>query len=174
MKGQSGLHDQETPDSEFERLVASRRQKLLGVARRVVRDDSEAEDVVQNTLMAVWRRAGESRIENLERYVLRAVRINALKHRARRTTHASLDDRDLASPNVAGGGDDEFEIDPLTLERAIRRLPAAQQTAIRMRYYLGLSFAEIGKRLSVSMNTAASRCRYALEKLRRLLPADED
>ena len=123
--------------------------------------------------MAVWRRAGEARIENLERYVLRAVRINALKHRARRTVHASLDDRDTASPRPAGDGDDELEIDPLMLERALRQLPVAQQTALRMRYYLGLSFAEIGRRLSVSMNTAASRCRYALDKLRRLLPPDD-
>ena len=168
------MHDQETPDSEFARFVALRRPKLLDVARRIVGDDGAAEDVVQDTLMAVWRRSGESPIADLERYVFRAVRNNALKQRARRTMHVSLDGRDMASPEPTGAGDDEFEIDPVMLERAIRRLPITQQTALRMRYYLGLSFAEMSRRLSVSMNTAASRCRYAVDKLRRLLPTKED
>ena len=62
-------------------------------------------------------------------------------------------------------------LDALELERAIASLPPAQQVVIRLRFYLGLSFREIGRNLSISTNTAASRTRYALAGLRRRLAA---
>jgi RNA polymerase sigma-70 factor (ECF subfamily) len=69
---------------------------------------------------------------------------------------------------------DEGRLDPIEMEQAVEGLPPPQQTIIRLRFYMGLTFAEIGKSLSISMNTAASRCRYALERLRRVLrPAAE-
>jgi RNA polymerase sigma-70 factor, ECF subfamily len=55
------------------------------------------------------------------------------------------------------------------LERALRGLPETQQAVIRMKYYLGLSFREIADSLSISANTVASRCRYALACLRQTL-----
>jgi RNA polymerase sigma factor (sigma-70 family) len=62
-------------------------------------------------------------------------------------------------------------LDALELERAVASLPPAQQVVIRLRFYLGLSFREIGANLSISTNTAASRARYALAGLRRRLGA---
>ena len=59
-------------------------------------------------------------------------------------------------------------LDALELERAVASLPPAQ-VVIRLRFYLGLSFREIGNNLSISTNTAASRTRYALAGLRRRL-----
>ena len=56
-------------------------------------------------------------------------------------------------------------IPPGELEMAIGGLSHAQQAVIRLRYYGGLSFREIGNSLGISLNTAASRCRYALDAL---------
>ena len=68
---------------------------------------------------------------------------------------------------------DEAEADvgitPDELERALAGLPPTQQAVLRMKYYVGLTFREIGEALSISANTAASRCRYALATLRRTL-----
>lgn len=72
-----------------------------------------------------------------------------------------------AAPDPAT--DDPAQIDPLTLERALAQLPVAQGTAIRLRYYMGLTFQEIGTTLSISANTAASRCRYGLAALRKVI-----
>ena len=60
-------------------------------------------------------------------------------------------------------------MDPRYLERAMKALPPSQQTVIRMKYYMGLSFKEIGEALKISLNTAASRCRYALAALNKNL-----
>lgn len=64
---------------------------------------------------------------------------------------------------------DAHFVDPLDLEEAIESLPLAQQNVIRMKYYFGMTFRQIGAALSISTHTAASRCRYALTKLRDVL-----
>ena len=61
------------------------------------------------------------------------------------------------------------EVEPFELERAVADLPVSQQAVIRLRFYLGLSFREIGTALSISANTAASRSRYAIRALRQRL-----
>jgi RNA polymerase sigma-70 factor (ECF subfamily) len=66
------------------------------------------------------------------------------------------------------------ELDPEELEQAIEELPESQQVVIRMKYYMGFSFREIGEALQISLNTAGSRCRYALETLKELLGGDNE
>jgi len=62
-----------------------------------------------------------------------------------------------------------FDLPPAELEKALMRLPLAQQTALRLRYYGSMSFKEISKALNISINTASSRCRYALQTLRQTI-----
>ena len=63
----------------------------------------------------------------------------------------------------------EDQLQQWDIEEAIGRLSPAQQEVVRLHYYAGLSFKEIGNALAISMNTAASRCRYALDQLRNAL-----
>lgn len=144
---------------EIERWVEKRRSQWIRTAYRILRDRDEAEDVVQETLMAVLRQ--QENIRRLDAYMSRAVDWNAVKRRARLRRNVSLDT--VHEPS------DESRLDPLELEQAVTGLPPAQQTIIRLRFYMGLTFAEIGKNLSISINTAASRCRYALESMRKVL-----
>lgn len=127
---------------------------------------------MQQTALAVWRAAAAGRIGEQERYLYRAVRLNALRHRARQRRMGRLDETAAIADRESA--DPWDEIDPLTLERAIGDLPAAQQTVLRMRYWLGMTFRQIGVELNVSMNTVASRCRYARETLRGVLKRDAD
>lgn len=157
---------------EIEAWVRAQRSGLLRQAQAILRDTAEAEDVVQETLLAVLRQRGRRDIGNLGGYLHRAVYWNALKRRARRRhdmgIDVSLEIRQAALLDRAAGSR-KNRLDPFDLERAIAELPPAQRTIIRLRFYLGLTFAEIGKNLSISINTAASRCRYALSTLRRNL-----
>ncbi len=152
---------------QLKRLVKEERSKMVRVAARIVGDTAEAEDVLQDTLAAVLKRAGKIEIKNLAAYLYRAIHVNALKRRARRRRHASLDK--VPEPAAPQQEEAEFEISPLELERALAGLPESQQAVIRMKYYVGLTFRQIGETLSVSTNTAASRCRYALSAMREAL-----
>jgi RNA polymerase sigma-70 factor (ECF subfamily) len=155
---------------DFTAFVERYRAELFRTASRIAVDSAEAEDVVQDTLVALWRRWQKRVPDNPSAYAFRAVTLNAIKRRTRRRSAAPLEAAGElpAPPPVAA-----VPIDPLELERAIARLPPAQQIVVRLRYYLGLSLAQIGRNLSISSNTAASRCRYALAALRNALSRPE-
>ena len=163
-------------EDAIERWFADQRPRLVRTAHSILRDREEAEDVVQQTLLAVWERSRREDVRNPGGYLARAVYWNALKRRARRRIETSLD----ALPEPAGDFTSPFpadRIDPFELELAIEQLPPAQQAVIRLRFYLGLTFREIGSNLSISANTAASRTRYALANLRKafgLQPTNKD
>lgn len=152
-------------DDSFEEWVARVRPGLVRAADRLLRDRDEAENVVQATLLAVWEASRVGATEDLERYARRAVHLNALRQRARRREHVPIDE--------AGHVEAAAELGSGELERAILGLPPAQQAVLRLRFYAGMSFKEIGHSLAISMNTAASRCRYALRALRGALDPDQ-
>jgi RNA polymerase sigma-70 factor (ECF subfamily) len=118
--------------------LGEQRSRLIRTAHSILRDRDEAEDVVQQTMLAVWQRAQRQPIAKPAAYLSRAVYWNALKRRARRHSEIPLDA--IAEP---AAGTVEDSIDAFELERAIAELSQAQQTVIRLRFYLGLSFREI-------------------------------
>jgi len=153
------------PDTAtVEQLVAQDRERLIATANRIVRDRHEAEDVVQETLAAVWKRLPYIPADKLTNYLNRSVRQNALKRSSRRRSSVTLEE----SHQLDTGNASRF-LDPMDLEDAIDDLPIGQQSVLRMKYYFGMTFQQIGLSLSISSNTAASRCRYALSKLRKKL-----
>ena len=157
-------------EEDFQAFVTAHRELWLKLARRILRHREEAEDVVQETLAFLWERREFLKIENPAAYVARAVWLNSLKRRTRTRVHFSLEEAAEPAapeePSLERGGE---EVHPRLLERALRELPESQRAVIRMKYYLGLSFREIGENLQISLNTAASRCRYALAALAKSL-----
>jgi RNA polymerase sigma-70 factor (ECF subfamily) len=163
------LTSESEPQEDFDTFVARRRGDWIRAAMRIVRNPADAEDVVQDTLISVWRHWGNASLRNPEGYVYRAVTLNALKRRSKRRDVVPLDG--IADPAAAERPVEA--IDAFELERAIEKLSPAQQMVVRTKFYLGLTFSQIGKNLSISSNTAASRCRYALAALRKSLTAAE-
>jgi RNA polymerase sigma-70 factor (ECF subfamily) len=152
--------------ASFAAFAERHRAELVRAAGRIALDSAEAEDVVQDTLVALWRHWQRRRPNDPAAYAFRAVTLNAIKRRMRRRRAVPLE----AAGDVAAAPPRPAEpLSPLELERAIARLPPAQQAVVRMRFYLGLSLAQIGRNLSISSNTAASRCRYALATLKKAL-----
>jgi len=72
---------------------------------------------------------------------------------------------------VHRGGDEEAE---LTLQKALGELPEKQREVVMMRIWSGMTLEEIGTATGVTLNTAASRYRYAIGKLRERLGRKSD
>ena len=149
--------DPATSDAaSFAAFAEEHRAELVRAARRIAVDSAEAEDVVQDTLTGSRRHWTGRRPRDPPAYAFRAVTLNAIKRRMRRRRAVPLE----AAGDVPGPAPPTAEpLDPLELEMAIAGLPPTQQVVIRMRYYLGFSLAQIARNLSISSNTAASRCR---------------
>jgi RNA polymerase sigma-70 factor (ECF subfamily) len=154
------------PKLDFDAWLQQARPRLLRLAQSRVRDRAEAEDVVQETVLAVWTRHEAGFIEDLDAYANRSVWRNAIRRKLRWRDWDTLEhaERYLAF-SLECEADAVFEAD--ALEAAIAQLPAAQALALRLRFYTGLSFRQMAEALSIGLNTAASRTRHALESLRR-------
>jgi RNA polymerase sigma-70 factor (ECF subfamily) len=136
----------------------------------VLADAAAAEDVVQQVFTKLADSAPA--LDTPERYLRRAVRNECYSRLAARAAAPSPagDTRALleAAPDAAVQPD---PADRLTVEAALRELPAEQREVVLMKVYEGMTFEEIAAETGVPLNTAASRYRYALDKLRRQLSA---
>lgn len=134
-------------------------------------DRVEAEDALQSAFLELARRPETlARIETPLPYLLATARNAALRNR-RKSERRQRSEQDAASTRILVACDptpsDPAEAEKL--ERAIRQLPLEQREVVVLKAFEELTFPEIGTALGISPNTAASRYRYALEKLRDLL-----
>jgi RNA polymerase sigma-70 factor (ECF subfamily) len=134
---------------------------------------ADAEDAVQEVFASVVRsRQRIAGVANLEAYLFVALRRAAgrIRRRERFRPTGDLDESWMTVRAGEGKGPDESE----DLRRAVQRLPVEQRETLALKMDGELTFAQIGEVLGISPNTAASRYRYALEKLRQVLEKDDD
>jgi len=141
---------------------------LLAYACSFVADAGIAEDIVHQVFVKLLQ--GETAIPEVPvAYLYRAVRNTALNARRNGFRNAPLDH--ATSWLVHRGGDREAA---LALQAALIELPEEQREVVVMRIWSGMTLEEIASAAGVSLNTIASRYRYALEKLReRLKPYEK-
>ena len=141
---------------------------LFRVARVMLHDHAEAEDAVQDVFVSLVRaRHSLAGIENVPAYLFRSLR-RAAGRRVQRRIKQRAALAEAAAHVAPTSGAPTPRCDD-RLERALAALPPAQRQVIALKIDGGLTFAQIGQVLAVSMNTAASRYRYALRKLRTAL-----
>jgi RNA polymerase sigma-70 factor, ECF subfamily len=143
--------------------------RMLAVARALTGSAADAEDAVQQTFLDLYRsRRALGHAERPEAYAIVALRRTALRLRDRARSGGELP-HELS--DLSAREDAEPEERSGDLARALDRLPAEQREVVALKIEGGLSFLEIGAALAISPNTAASRYRYALERLRDALGA---
>lgn len=124
---------------------------------------SEAEDVLQETFLALLQRAEPP--EEPEHYCLRSFRNRALNH------HRSLWRRlarEWESRRWFERSEDETPHERAAMQ-ALARLPREQREVIVLKVWHEHTFEAIGRLLELSPNTAAGRYRYGMKKLRASL-----
>ncbi len=155
-------------DVAFAELYDRFADRLYRTARRLLSRPEEAEDCVQDVFTALVRsRAELAGVRDLTAYLFTALRRQAARRAAlRRKLPESL------TTDCAASAGSERDPRGEELDRAVASLPLDQRTVIGLKIEGELTFAEIGRLLDISPNTAASRYRYALERLRRQLRKD--
>jgi RNA polymerase sigma-70 factor, ECF subfamily len=146
-------------------------RRLYRAAMGMLGRREDAEDIVQEVFMAVlqtWPRLSNS--QDLTAYLFTALRRAAARSAARRARAQALSET-AADEAAAERGRPDNRSSPYSerLQRTLLALPAEQREVVALKIDGELSFAEIAQVMGVSINTAASRYRYALEKLRTSL-----
>ena len=129
----------------------------------------DAEDVVHEVFAAVLRRGGGEMIRQPRAYLFKAVRRQALEVRGKRgREEGGLEEERISW--VQGGAEPDVAAD---LDRALKTLPVEQREVVVLKAVEGLTFREIAEVLRIPHNTAASRYRLALARLRTALDGGE-
>ena len=147
----------------YERLYDAKAAGLILYGRALGLSHGEAEDVLQETFLALMQKPELPR--EPEHYCLRTFRNRALNHRRslwRRLTRELESQRwfELSSEENPAERD---------ATRCLASLPMEQREVIVLKIWNRYTFEEIGGLLDISPNTAAGRYRYGLQKLKRQL-----
>jgi RNA polymerase sigma-70 factor (ECF subfamily) len=152
---------------------------LFSVALRILKDRSEAEEVVHEIFLNLSEKAGsfdEARGSVLN-WILTLTRNHAIE-RLRTTAQRVTVTSDLPGANIAtvpiSADDLIFKEQIFAVRKALAALPADQLQALEMAYFDGLTFQEIASRSGEQPGPVTSRIRRALLKLRELLTRRHD
>lgn len=132
---------------------------MYRLALRITLNSQEAEDVVQDVIIRIWKereRFDSGEIANLEAYAMRAVRNLALDRQALKINQSKSLDTLSDGAEAIGGTADSPEQDMLRTERleGIRRLvaqlPEKQRTAMQLRDFEGRSYKDIAEVMQIT------------------------
>jgi RNA polymerase sigma-70 factor (ECF subfamily) len=133
---------------------------LYQFALALTRDPDAAEDVIQESFLGLIKRGpGLGEVRDIRAYLLRVVR-NEVTRRWKRRRY------DPVRVELVEASDDGSATETAEINEALSRLPEEQLTVVVLKVWHGMTFAEIAAALDIPANTAASRYRYAMEKLR--------
>jgi RNA polymerase sigma-70 factor (sigma-E family) len=151
-------------DEDFRSFVLGCQPRLLRFAEILTRDRGQAEDLTQHGLVkayAAWRRIRDG---SPELYVRRCI-LNAHTDRWRRGQWREQASSPL--PDVAADSDHAARFaERDRVMRALARLTVTERAVMALRYYNGLSEAEIAEELRLAAGTVKSTAARALRKLR--------
>jgi RNA polymerase sigma-70 factor (ECF subfamily) len=154
------------------RQVAAR---AMAIAFRLLRDRAEAEDVVQETFLEVWKRAGQYEPDRggAGAWIATIARSRAIDRlrahgRSARAAQGTLDERndpvEPMGPELA-----EQKRDRERVIGALSSLPPEQRQVIELAYFDGMTQTEIAAHTKEPLGTVKTRVRLAMAKLADLL-----
>jgi RNA polymerase sigma-70 factor, ECF subfamily len=165
-------------ESDLQGVYDEHAQALFAFLLNFTRDENDTRDVLQEIFTRLAREPGLLRGARDERaFLIRLAHNAAIDFMRRRGTRRKYHDQ---------FGEEEFSIFAAdqnpdvaafreSLSRALAELPEDQRAVVHLKLWENLTFEQIATALDISPNTAASRYRYGIDKLRdRLRPLYEE
>ena len=160
--------------ADFERRIIPHLDAAYSLARFLVRNDQDAEDVVQEACLRAFRFYEGFRGENSRAWFLKIVRNTSFTalQRTRTNENDVVFDEELHSPEDAQldvGGLLDRELDRQTVRAAIEELPAEFREVITLRELEDCSYKEIADIANIPVGTVMSRLARARRQLYLIL-----
>jgi RNA polymerase sigma factor (sigma-70 family) len=168
-----------TPGKEeqsFNILVLKYQERLYWHIRKIVIDHEDADDVLQNTLIKVWRSLPEFRAESgLFTWLYRIATneaLTSLKQKKRRTFTPWEDVERKIGESLES--DPWFDGDrlQLKLQQAVLKLPEKQRIVFNMKYFDEMKYEEMAEILDTSVGALKASYHHAVKKIENMLKRD--
>ena len=164
------LKDEATKQVAFRSMVRHYKERLYWHVRKIVLDHEDADDILQNTFIKVWRNIDSFRAESgLYTWLYRIA------------TNESLTFLNQKKKKTFGGSDEELndylveniQADPyfngdelqLRLQEAIARLPEKQRLVFNMRYYDDMKYQDMERVLETTEGALKASYHHAVKKI---------
>lgn len=143
---------------------------MVALARRILGNGADAEDVAQEAMLRVWRHAPRWQPLAQFRTWLTRVVVNLCLDRKRRAPWVALEAAgEIVDTSANAGEKAEADERERLLKAAIERLPARQRTAIVLTYTEGMSNAQAAEMLGTSVSAVETLLIRGKQNLRRAL-----
>lgn len=165
-------------ESELQRLYDEHAQALFAFLLNLTRNESDTRDLLQEVFIRVARQPDSLQsVRNEKSFLIRLAHNAAIDLIRRRGTREKYHERaglELEGMFVVTPDPDETAFRN-ALTAALGELSEEQRAVVHLKLWEGLTFEQIAETLNIPPNTAASRYRYGLDKLReRLRPLHDE
>jgi RNA polymerase sigma-70 factor (ECF subfamily) len=166
--------DRKSFDLFYERYA----QIIFNLCVRILKDEAEAQDVLQEIFLQIWREAErfDASRASVKTWLFTIARSRSLdRYRARKTVTSRLEEQAEEKLQEIAGKDDlqGTSVTQQYVLGALSRLSAEQRLVLELSYYEGLTQEEIAEKLQEPLGTVKSRIRAALMKLRGLFSGEK-
>ena len=163
----------EREEAALREVIAMYGTAVHGMARRIVAEPSFAEEVAQDTFLALWRRPGafDPTRGSLQAFLLGVARNKAIDL-VRREESLKRTKESLTAEMEGGETHAAFDVevdDRGEVSHALAQLSTVQREAIVLAYFGGRTYREVAEELGIPEGTAKTRLRDGLTRLRSFL-----
>lgn len=169
----ASFREEKTREQAFTQLVRKYQQRLYWHVRRMVVEHEDANDILQNVFIKVWKNLSEFREEaNLYTWLYRIATNESLtwieQQKKRSSISLSNDDNTLANKLEAQKGFDANKLE-WRLQQAIQSLPDKQRVVFNLRYYDEMPYEKMSEILSTSVGALKASYHHAVKKVEAFL-----
>jgi RNA polymerase sigma-70 factor, ECF subfamily len=168
----SMIKDPATRDKGFLELMDTYKEPIYWHIRRLVVSHEDAEDILQETFIQVYRFAGSFRGESKIYTWLYRIATNECTSHFRKNKKWFNHSNNTNGEKMGELSQTDMEKSDailLKFQQAIHQLPEKQKIVFNLRYYDELSYEDIGQILDSSVNTLKTNYHYAFEKVKKYL-----
>ncbi|WP_425596670.1 RNA polymerase sigma factor [Sinomicrobium weinanense] len=172
----SRLKDSNTREEAFRELVSQYKERLYWHIRRMVIDHDDADDVLQNTFVKIYRNINSFKQESSLFSWMYRIAINEsitfLNAKARRKGISNTELQENLVKNLKADVYFNGNEILLKLQQAIATLPDKQKLVFNMKYFEELTYEEMSEILETSVGALKASYHHAVKKIEQFLTAD--
>ncbi len=167
------LKNSQTIDRAFRLLMTEYKERLYWHIRKIVIHHEDADDVLQNTFIKVYRNIGKFNEDSkLYSWMYRIATNESITHLKKQAKHRQIESEELQLQRVQNlQADTYFDGDEIQykLQQAVAQLPQKQQLVFNMKYFDNMKYDAISEILDTSVGGLKASYHHAVKKIEKFI-----